>query len=442
MATSLSSGRSPSRRAADLSRDLTAAQLQQYVEQHPDRKAAIYDQFTIVRWHNQELETVPYHIAYRTFLEPAAQAPSGSGRPQQRCGVCKIPAPARRCPAHRRLFPSDIAWLDLQNPKFDIIFAPYETYLDDLLGVKTSYGAAVLVRNEHESKKLEIFQKYVPDIQDALPLAAEDRPSKRGHADADGSDGLALSRRAICATAIRRWLTICRTIRASMKRKGSKKIFFKNFMDARVNYVISAAGAQNDGARTGGKRPRRRLLVATIMHEISHGLGPAFARTPTGKVDIREAIGPHIQRTGRGKSRRGRHVRPEVAGGPRCVPKSKARRILRVVRGGNFPHRPLRNRARRTAQAEMMEIQLSAGARRSYSRASGRYKIDYEQDAGRHGRSRQRVIRDRGHRRPQRAENWFKKYGQIPAGLKESLAAAANVPVDIDPVFAFPERVK
>ena len=41
------------------------------------------------------------------------------------------------------IFPSDLAWLDLKNPKFDIIFAPYETYMDDLLGVKASYGAAV-----------------------------------------------------------------------------------------------------------------------------------------------------------------------------------------------------------------------------------------------------------------------------------------------------------
>ena len=68
----------------------------------------------------------------------------------------------------------------LKDPKFDVIFAPYETYLDDVLGVKTSYGGAVMVRNEEESKKLAVFQKYVPDIQDALPLAAEDRPSKRG----------------------------------------------------------------------------------------------------------------------------------------------------------------------------------------------------------------------------------------------------------------------
>src|SRR5207237_6320810 len=77
-------------------------------------------------------------------------------------------------------FASDLAWLDLKDPKFDIIFAPYETYLDGLLGVKGSYGAAVLIRNAEETGKLALFQKYVPELQDSLPLPAEDRPSKRG----------------------------------------------------------------------------------------------------------------------------------------------------------------------------------------------------------------------------------------------------------------------
>src|SRR6202035_2839583 len=33
-------------------------------------------------------------------------------------------------------------------------------------------------------------------------------------------------------------------------------------------------------------------LASTMMHEISHGLGPAFARTTSGRQNIREAIGP------------------------------------------------------------------------------------------------------------------------------------------------------
>ena len=58
------------------------------------------------------------------------------------------------------------------------------------------------------------------------------------------------------------------------EQKGSKKIFFKNFMDARVEFVIlpvaqvmmlpeQAALVSGDG-----------YLAPTLMHEISHGLGP------------------------------------------------------------------------------------------------------------------------------------------------------------------------
>jgi hypothetical protein len=41
-----------------------------------------------------------------------------------------------------------------------------------------------------------------------------------------------------------------------------------------------------------------------------------------------------------------------------------------------------------------------------------------------------------------RAEDWFKKYGMMPEDLKASLQAASDVPVDIDPVYAFPKRVR
>jgi hypothetical protein len=77
-------------------------------------------------------------------------------------------------------YPSDIAWLNLKSPRIDIGFAPYETYDDELLGMKATYGAAILIRNDAASQKLELFQRYVDEIQDALPLAAEDRPSKHG----------------------------------------------------------------------------------------------------------------------------------------------------------------------------------------------------------------------------------------------------------------------
>jgi len=41
-----------------------------------------------------------------------------------------------------------------------------------------------------------------------------------------------------------------------------------------------------------------------------------------------------------------------------------------------------------------------------------------------------------------RAENWFRKYDVVPAELQVALRAASKVPVDVDPVFSFSEKVR
>ena len=40
-----------------------------------------------------------------------------------------------------------------------------------------------------------------------------------------------------------------------------------------------------------------------------------------------------------------------------------------------------------------------------------------------------------------RAENWFKKYGTMPADLKAALQNTKDVPVDVDPDYSFPELI-
>ena len=79
---------------------------------------------------------MPYHNAYSTFLEPAAKALREAAALSDDAAFAKFLRAARRRAAERRLLQERPAWLDLKNPKFDVIFAPYETYLDDLLGVK------------------------------------------------------------------------------------------------------------------------------------------------------------------------------------------------------------------------------------------------------------------------------------------------------------------
>ena len=424
--------------------NLTRDQVEQYIKLHPEQKAAIYNQFTIVRWNQERLEAVPYHIAFRAFLEPAANALRAAANLSDDAAFAKFLQLRADALLSDDYFPSDLAWLELKNPKFDIIFAPYETYLDGLLGVKGSYGAAVMVRNERESKKLELFQKYVPQIQDALPLAAEDRPSKQGletpmevmdtpfragdltHGYQAVADNLPNDPRV-------------------HEQKGSKKLFFKNFMDARVNYVILPVARKLMEPKQAAKVSGEGYLLGTIMHEISHGLGPAFARTSpgtsAGKVSIREAIGPGFSGLEEAKADATGMFGLKWLVDHDALPKEKLEEYYASYVGGLF--RTVRfGTAEAHGQAEMMEFNYLSERGAIRRNASGRFSIDYEKIPGAVADLAKELLEIEATGDRARAENWFKKYGTMPEELKSSLKAVASVPVDIDPVFSFAERVR
>src|SRR6185437_9452572 len=254
------------------------------------------------------------------------------------------------------------------------IFALYETYLDDLLGVKTSYGASILIRNEEESRKLGVYQKYVPDIQDALPINAADRPSKRGHLtpmevmDAPYRAGdLRFGYQAVADN-------LPNDARIHQE-KGTKKIFFKNFMDARVNYVILPIAQKLMTPAQASKASADGYLASTLMHEISHELGPDFAHLNGKQVDIREAIGPAYSGLEEAKA--------DVTGmfglkwlvDHNAMPKDRLEEYYASYVAGIF--RTLRfGTGEAHGRAEMMEFNYLVESK-ALNFTSGRYVIDY-----------------------------------------------------------------
>jgi hypothetical protein len=421
--------------------DLTKEEFDRYVAAHPDQKAGLYDPFTVVRRKGPALEAIPYHIAYREWLDPAVKALREAAALSYDPAFAKFLSMRADALLTDNYFDSDIAWVSLENPKFDVIFAPYETYLDGLLGVKTSYGAAILIRNDEESRKLDVFQKYVPDIQDSLPLAPEDRPSKRGH----------LSPMEVMDTPYRAgdlrhgYQAVADNLPNDPRiheQKGSKKIFFKNFMDARVNYVILPVAKRLLRDDQAALASAEGYLATTMMHEISHGLGPAFARTSAGQRDIREAIGPSysgleeakadivglyglkwlVDRGDLPKDKLQGYYASEVAG------------IFRTVRFGV---------AEAHGRAEIMEFNyFSERGVIGRDAASGRYTIDLDHMPDAVASLAKELLEQEATGDRARVEAWFAKYGSVPPELAKALEAASDVPVDIDPISALPEPMR
>lgn len=419
---------------------LTRQQVEQYVQQHPDKKGEIYSSTTVVRWYKDQLEGLPYHIAYRSFLESAAkdlrEAADLSDDPAF-ANFLRLRADALLTDDYLK---SDLAWLDLKNPKFDIIFAPYETYLDDLLGVKGSYGAAVLIRNEEESKKIELFGKYVPDIQDALPLEAEDRPSKRGLEtpmevmDAPYRAGDLRHGYQAVADNLPNDPNV-------HEQKGSKKIFFKNFMDARVNYVIIPVAQHVMRPEQATKVSGEGYLVGTILHEMAHGLGPAFARTASGKVTIRESIGPIYSGLEEAKADTVGMFGMKWLVDHDVLPKTKLEEYYASYVGGLF--RTMRfGTGEAHGQAETMEFNYLVEHGAVKREGSGKYAIDYALIPATIADLAKELLDMEAKGDRQRAEAWFNKYDMVPDEVKSTLKTASAVPVDVDPTFSFSERIQ
>jgi hypothetical protein len=421
--------------------DLTHDEFDRYVAAHPDQKAELYDPWTVVRRKRDGLEAIPYHVAYQQWVDPAAKALRDAADLSDDPAFAKFLRMRADALQSDQYFDSDFAWVSLVNPKFDVIFAPYETYLDDFLGVKTSYGAAILVRNEEESRKLDVFQKYVPDIQDSLPLAPEDRPSKRGLfspmevMDAPYRAGDLRHGYQAVADNLPNDPRI-------HEQKGSKKIFFKNFMDARVDYVILPIAKRLLRPDQAALASAEGYLASTMMHEISHGLGPAFARTSGAKRDVREAIGPTysgleeakadivglyglkwlVDHGNLPKEKLNGYYASEVAG------------IFRTVRFGV---------AEAHGRAEIMEFNFySERGAVARDAVSGRYAIDFARMPDAVAALAKELLEIEATGDRARAEAWFAKYGAIPPDLAKSLQAASDVPVDIDPISSFPEPMR
>jgi hypothetical protein len=420
---------------------LTREQIEQYVQQHPESKAEIYSPYTVVRWRGKELVGVPYHVAFRSLLGPAARDLRAAAALSDDPAFAKFLRLRADALLSDDYYPSDLAWLDLQDPKFDVIFAPYETYLDSLLGVKTSYGAAVLIRNQAESRKLALYQKYVPEIQDALPLASEDRPSKRGLAtpmevmDAPFRGGDLRHGYQAVADNLPNDPRI-------HEAKGSKKIFFKNFMDARVNYVILPVAKRvmrpDQAARVTGEG----YLAGTLLHGIAHGLGPAFARTSAGKSDIRQAIGATFSELEEAKADAVGMFGLKWLVDHGALPKSRLQEYYASYVGGLF--RTVRfGTGEAHGRAEMMEFNyLSEQSAITRDSATGRYALDYAKMPAAIESLAKELLEQEATGDRARAEAWFRKYDAMPEDLKASLQRAADVPVDVDPVFSFPGKVK
>jgi len=265
--------------------DLTAKEMDAWLEAHPEDREAFTSTVTVIRRDGDKLVAVPYSKAYAEFLGPAAdllhQAAAATSN-ESLAHFLDLRADAFLSDDY---YPSDVAWMDLDAP-VEVTIGPYETYEDGLFGYKAAFESFVTVALPEESAKLTRFKEELPWLERNLPIPDEHKNFDRGTESpirvVDEVFTAADARAGVATLAYN--LPNDERVREA---KGSKKVLLHNVMRAKYDHILEPIAERVLAADELPHLAFEAYFNSVLHHELSHGLGPGTITVDGRKTEVR-----------------------------------------------------------------------------------------------------------------------------------------------------------
>ena len=332
--------------------DFSAEEFGAWIDGHPEDREAFLSPYTVIRRDGERLVAIPYHEAYAEFLEPMAQSLRRAANLAENESFARYLHLKADALLDDQYFDADTAWIGVSGSKFDITIGPFEVYEDALMNIKAAYEASVEIVDQEESAKLEVYVQHLAAMEAALPYDDRYKPESHGLTAAftivrdiyRGGD-LRVGYQPVAASLPNDPLVT--------EAVGSKKTFWKNFFEARVNQVILPISRRLVAEDQVGYVAPQAFFDVVLLHEIAHALGPRYALTPKGQVPVNQALTTHYSWIEEAKATVAGLVSLDYLIG--AVAQA---RVLRLVPGQHLPDGPLRYergaRAGRPGRAELL----------------------------------------------------------------------------------------
>src|ERR1044071_2728026 len=237
-----------------------------------DKQKATGFFYLIRRGADRKLTLVPYSVAYKEYLVPAAALLREAAALTTNATLKNFLSKRADAFGSDDYYESDVAWMDLDAP-IDVTFGPYETYEDELFSYKAAFEAYVTLRADAESAKLAKFSRYLQELENNLPMDPSYRNPKLGAASpirvvnevfssGEGNDGV--------QTAAYNLPNDERVV----KEKGSKRVMLKNVQDAKFNKTLIPISRVVLEPAERASLSFESFFTHILCHELMHGLGP------------------------------------------------------------------------------------------------------------------------------------------------------------------------
>lgn len=194
---------------------------------------------------------------------------------------------------------SDLAWMSMKNNPIEVVIGPIETYQDALFGYRAAFETFVLIKDQAWSARLSKFAKYMPELQQGLPVEEQYK------AEVPGSDAdLNAYDMAYCAGDCN---SGSKTIAINLPNdevvqlaKGTRRLQIKNAMRAKFDKILLPISEELIAEDQRQYITFDAFFANTMFHEVAHGLG--IKNTLDGKNTVRQALKEHASALEEGKA--------------------------------------------------------------------------------------------------------------------------------------------
>jgi len=294
-----------------------------------DEQERMRDTYTVIRTEGGKLIAIPYHQYYRADLERLASHIRKAAAIVRHEGLRRYLLNRAKGLLTGNYRDTEAEWVQLTDTPIEVVFGPFEVYADGLLGLKAMYEGFLLAVDHEKGAQLKEIENNLDKLAALFPMPAGAQPAVGGMAPMVVAHELYATGEAFSGIMTSAFnLPNDPWVRGNV---GWKQVMIYNIMQAKFKTCTAAIAKRISDGRIAAEFDPYFYFV--LLHEVSHGLGPAYRVDDT---KVAAAIGSAYTTIEEAKADIGGLMLLLKAGGRYGIPQFGKRQLLDSFFAGLF----------------------------------------------------------------------------------------------------------
>ena len=263
--------------------DMTREEFESW--DNPDKNSP----YTLIRRAaDGSLEAVWYHDAYKQHIDKIVNYLNAAADITIKPSVKKYLLTKAQALKTDNYYESAMAWLDMDDSKMDLVVGPNEAVDDQFMGIKRSYEAFVLLKNESRTNELMQYVSRIGEFQQDLPGDEAYKTFQPGTgSNIFSCNALYYAGKANAGIKV---IALNLPFDADVQRdRGTRTILLENVINAKYNHIVYPTGDILLESDLKEHLSQDAFFWNIVFREVAHGLG--VKETVNGKGSVEDALG-------------------------------------------------------------------------------------------------------------------------------------------------------